>query len=212
MFKKPLQLNIIILPECRKIFFIFLSIFLSNQVMANSGNNKAKWYRYYDRNGIANISSSIGPEHIRRGYESLDRNMQVVKVTRPYSAEEDQKSYNMRQQEAQQTAQDQRLKNAYGNSQVAINKRDDYLKKINKQIVLQQIELKKAQKENLSLKQQEQNYSRTKKSIPSDLRDRINFNEQNTSNIKNKIASLQSEYRNTQEQYDIIISRLKKLE
>lgn len=212
MFKKPLQFIASILPDSRKIFFIFLSIFLSNQVIANTTNNKAKWYRYYDRNGVANISSSVGPEHIRRGYESLDRNMQVIKVTRPYSAEEDQKSYEARQQAAQQDAQDQRLKRAYGNSQVAINKRDDYLKKIHKQITLQQVELKKAQKENITLKQQEQNYTRAKKPISSDLRNRILFNEQNIISMKKRIQSLQSEYRNTQEQYDIIISRLKKFE
>ena len=50
---------------------------------------KAVWYRYYDSKGIANVSSSVTPNHIRYGYEALDSNMQVIQRARPYNAEKD---------------------------------------------------------------------------------------------------------------------------
>ncbi len=61
-----------------------LLLFPSAQLMAET-QNKAVWYRYYDQKGVANISSNVTPNHIRYGYEALDRNMQVIQRARPYN-------------------------------------------------------------------------------------------------------------------------------
>ena len=57
---------------------VFLCVFCSSSFAAVE-QPKAVWYRYYDKNGVANVSTSVTPEHIRYGYEALDRNMQVIK-------------------------------------------------------------------------------------------------------------------------------------
>ncbi|NHB57618.1 hypothetical protein G9F32_06130 [Acinetobacter sp. 194] len=188
-----------------------LSIFISSELLAQS-TAKAKWYRYYDKNGVANISSTVSPEHLRHGYEALDRNMQVIRKNKPYDAKYEIRNATEIQRKARQQSEDLKLKRAYGTSQVAVNKRNDMLKKITKQIAMTQKELKTVENDYLILKQDENKYIKKKKPVPSDLKNRIHYNIQNTQNIKTRIESLQTEYRNTQAEYDIIIKRLKNLE
>ncbi|WP_228141068.1 hypothetical protein [Acinetobacter johnsonii] len=103
---------------------------------------KAVWYRYYESKGIANVSSSVTPNHIRYGYEALDSNMQVIQRARPYNAEKDAQYATQRAAAAKQRESDLKLKRAYTNSQVATQKRNTALSYILKQIKFQQDELK----------------------------------------------------------------------
>lgn len=208
-FFSPLSLSRV--PQLLPFLFIVLSIFISSELLAQS-TAKAKWYRYYDKNGVANISSTVSPEHLRHGYEALDRNMQVIRKNKPYDAKYEIRNAAEIQRKARQQSEDLKLKRAYGTSQVAVNKRNDMLKKITKQIAMTQQELKTVENDYLILKQDENKYIKKKKPVPSDLKNRIHYNIQNTQNIKTRIESLQTEYRNTQAEYDIIIKRLKNLE
>lgn len=185
-----------------------LSIFIASECFAN----KAVWYRYYDKNGTANISSTVTPAHIRNGYEALDANMQVIKRNRSFNAEADQNQSHVREQQARQRQQDMKLKRAYGTSKTAAMKRDELLKNFNKQIELQQRQLKQIQKDRIMFKRQEMEHFRKGQPVPNDLKDRLNYNMQNITNIKKNIESLQTDYRNTQTQYATIINRLKALE
>lgn len=191
---------------------VILTIFVATEVVASTQTPKATWYRYYDKNGVANISSSVTPAHIRNGYEALDSNMQVIKRNHAYSAEKDMSQSTVRAQQARQKESDLKLKKAYGSSQTAVQKREDSLKNINKQITLQQQQLKQIQKDRILFKRQEMEYFRKGKPVPNDLKDRLNYNMQNLTNTKKNIHSLQSDYRNTQAQYDTIIKRLKAFE
>ncbi|WP_227591369.1 hypothetical protein [Acinetobacter shaoyimingii] len=204
-------LSLLRVPQLLPFLFIVLSIFISSELLAQS-TAKAKWYRYYDKNGVANISSTVSPEHLRHGYEALDRNMQVIRKNKPYDAKYEIRNAAEIQRKARQQSEDLKLKRAYGTSQVAVNKRNDMLKKITKQIAMTQQELKTVENDYLILKQDENKYIKKKKPVPSDLKNRIHYNIQNTQNIKTRIESLQTEYRNTQAEYDIIIKRLKNLE
>ena len=105
-----------------------------------------------------------------------------------------------------------KLKRAYGTSKTAAMKRDELLKNYNKQIALQQRQLKQIQKDRIMFKRQEMEHFRKGQAIPNDLKDRLNYNMQNITNIKKNIESLQSDYRNTQTQYATIINRLETLE
>lgn len=191
---------------------LVLSIFIISDVSASTQTPKPTWYRYYDKNGVANISSSVTPAHIRNGYEALDSNMQVIKRNRAYSAEKDLSQSNARAQQSRQKESDLKLKKAYGSSFTAAQKRDDSLKNINKQIALQQQQLKQIQKDRVFFKRQEMEYFRKGKPVPKDLQNRLDYNMQNLNNIKNNIDSLQTNYRNTKAQYETIIKRLKALE
>lgn len=191
---------------------VLMAVFMVSEVAASTQTPKATWYRYYDKNGVANISSSVTPAHIRNGYEALDSNMQVIKRNRAYSVEKDIGQSKQREQQSRQRASDLKLKKAYGSSQTALQKREDSLKNINKQIALQKQQLQQIQKDRILFKRQEMEYFRKGKAVPKDLKDRLNYNMQNLTHTKNNIDSLQSDYRNTQAQYDTIIKRLKAFE
>ena len=173
---------------------------------------KAAWYRYYDKNGVANISTSVTPAHIKYGYEALDQNMQVIKRNKAYSVERDLQQSTSRASEVRKLEQDARLKRAYGNSTVATNKKNEILQNIKQQITLQNQNLKQLQNDRISLKRQEMEFYRKGNTVPVILKDRIKYNSENITRSKGYIESLQSNYQSTQSYYDNIIERLKKLE
>ena len=148
-------------------------------VYADTPPAKAVWYRYYDKNGVANISTSVTPAHIKYGYEALDRNMQVIKRNKAYSVERDLQQSTSRASEVRKLEQDARLKRAYGNSTVATNKKNEILQNIKQQITLQNQNLKQLQNDRISLKRQEMEYYRKGNPVPVILKDRIKYNSEN---------------------------------
>ena len=199
----------------QKAFFFVVIIFcsfFSKDLYANNASQKASWYRYYDKNGTANISSSVTPEHIRYGYEALDQNMQVIKKNKAYNSENEQSVQIKQQNTAKQKEADMRLKRAYGSSKIAAIKREETLKNINNQIAFQKQQYQQLEKDRLSFQKQEQVFLKKGNQVPQNLKDRLNYNAENMKNIQNNIQSLQTNHRNTQLQYDNIIKRLKTLE
>lgn len=179
--------------------------------MAADAQPKAVWYRYYDK-GVANISSTVTPAHIRHGYEALDANMQVIRRNKPYNAEKDAQQSTVRAAQAKQYEQDARLKRAYGNSSVAINKRNEQLASIKKQISLQQAQVKQLQSDRLLLKRQEMEYFRKGTTVPFELKQSLKYNSDRIIQTKNNIENLQKNYQNTQTYYYNIIQRLQAME
>lgn len=200
--------------KTKKITHIFLStiVFCACTVIYAEQQPKAEWYRYYDKNGVANISTSVTPAHIKYGYEALDRNMQVIKRNKAYSVERDLKQSTSRASEVRKLEQDARLKRAYGNSTVATNKKNEILQNIKQQINMQNQNLKQLQSDRIVLKRQEMEYYRKGNTVPVILKDRIKYNSENIARSKGYIESLQSSYQSTQSYYDDIINRLKRLE
>jgi hypothetical protein len=201
--------------KTKKIFRFVLSVSLvtcSALACADTPQTKAAWYRYYDKNGVANISTSVTPAHIKNGYEALDRNMQVIKRNHAYNVEKDLQQSTLRASEVRKLEQDARLKRAYGNSSVATNKRNELLNNLKQQINLQNQNLKQLQSDRIILKRQEMEYYRKGNTVPSTLKDRIKYNAENIDKTKGYMEGLQNNYRQTQNQYDDIINRLKKLE
>ena len=127
---------------------------------------RAVWYRYYDKNGVANVSTSVTPEHIRYGYEALDRNMQVIKRNRAYNATVYVQQSSRRESIARQREQDMRLKRAYGNTKIAATKRDQILASLKKQLNYQQQQLQQLQKDKIGFKRQEMEYHRKGETPP----------------------------------------------
>lgn len=191
---------------------MFLFCLTTSTFADSTQQQKAVWYRYYDKNGVANISSSVTPAHIRNGYEALDRNMQVINRSRAYNAEKDLQQSSSRASELRQMEQNNRLKRAYGNSSVATTKRNEILQNIKQQINLQNQNLRQLQNDRIALKRQEMEYYRKGNPLPVILKDRIKYNADNITTSKNLIASYQTNYKDTQTHYDDIIDRLKKLE
>ncbi|NUG21275.1 hypothetical protein [Acinetobacter lactucae] len=187
-------------------------VFFSPPSLAVTDTPKAVWYRYYDQNGIANISTSVTPAHIRYGYEALDRNMQVIKRNHSYNAEADLNQSNQRALLARHKEQDIKLKKAYSNSRTALIKRDQALLSIKKQINYQQEQLNQLQQDKILFKRQEMEYFRKGETIPERHKALIENNLNNIKRVKQTIETLSKTYNRTNNEYENIIERLKKLE
>lgn len=173
---------------------------------------KAKWYRYYDSKGVANISTNVTPNHIRHGYEALDQNMQVIQRAKPYNVDKDLKQAPQRAAQAKQQEADIKLQRAYTNSKVATEKRDAALASTQKQMQFHQDQLKQLQTDRIAFKRQEMEYQRKGKDVPKSLQDTLDYNARNIDDKKKAIQALQAHARKTQADYAKIISRLATLE
>lgn len=194
------------------VFSIMLSIFISTKTLSKQGPSQATWYRYYDKNGVMNISGSVSSEHIRYGYETLDKNMQVLKKNPAFNDASENSQSSNRTRLAIQNQEDLKLKQAYGSSQMAQRKRNDALDSLNKKIQMQEKQLNQTQNDYLLLKKQENTFKLQGNLVPAILKKNLMLNNQNIQGMKKNIDSLQTNYRNTQAQYDTIIKRLKTYE
>lgn len=190
---------------------VFLLIFCSSSFAATE-QPRAVWYRYYDKNGVANVSTSVTPEHIRYGYEALDRNMQVIKRNRAYNATVDVQQSSRRESIARQREQDMRLKRAYGNTKIAATKRDQILASLKKQLNYQQQQLQQLQQDKIGFKRQEMEYHRKGETPPAQLKNNLDNNAKNIENVKRTVESLRNAYHKTETDYVDIINRLKNIE
>ena len=197
--------------QIKKIFVLVLFLF---QVLVAAAQDpaKAKWYRYYDDKGVANISTNVTPNHIKYGYEALDQNMQVIHRARAYNVDNDIKQAPQRAAQALQQEADIKLQRAYTNSKVATQKRDAILESTKKQMKFHQDQLKQLQIDRIGFKRQEMEFKRKGKEIPKSLKDTLDYNARNIEAKKSAILALQVHYRKTQNNYANIISRLVTLE
>lgn len=201
--------------NCLSVFIGIAScgaLFLSSPTFAANDAPKAVWYRYYDQHGIANISTSVTPAHIRHGYEALDQNMQVIKKNHPYNSETDLNQSSQRALSARYREEDNKLKKAYSNSKTAVIKRDQALLAIKKQMNYQQEQLNHLQQDKILFKRQEMEYFRKGEKVPERLKALIENNLTNILKVKQTLELLSKNYNHTNNKYENIIERLKKLE
>ena len=138
--------------------------------------------------------------------------MQVIQRAKPYNVEADIRQAPQRAALARQQAEDQKLKRAYNNSQIALQKKNEVLSQLKKQMAFQQEQLKQLQKDRIMFVRQEREFLRKGKNVPEHLKKTLVTNEKNLTAQKENIQSLQSRYRNQEAEYDRIIQRLKALE
>lgn len=189
------------------------SLLLFPSVYVWAGDSvKTVWYRYYDKNGVANLSNRVTPNHIRYGYDSLDINMQVIHHNQPFNSIQDLKFAHTREIQAKQNNDNLRLKEAYGSSKAVILKQQQALANLAKQMSFQQNQLAQQQSDQAMLKRQSLNLTRDRQNEMIQLTQKRKQNEKNISEIKTNLAYLEHQMRETQQYYDGIIRRLKKLE
>lgn len=196
----------------KQIGYLFLLVQQSQFIFAYQQQPKPSYYRYYDQRGIENISTQVTPNHIRHGYDALDRNMQVIERKKAYNVEKDLKQSAQRKNDSEQQQNDLRLKRAYTSSSVAINKRNSTLVEINKQIQFQTEQLNTFLNDRVKFKQKADEYKRTGKPVPESLQNNLNFNASQIEKMKTNINQLKKRHNDTQKEYDYIVERLQKME
>ena len=195
----------------KKLFLVFTVVFYTLNAWADT-QIKPTWYRYYDHRGVVNISSYVTPDHIKYGYQALDASMQVLESVKPFNAQKNVTQNSKVSHANQQKDEDQRLKQAYGSSQLATQKRQESLLHLNKQIKLQTEQLSQFKKDRELLLQKERTYLSQKATPPAHLTNSLNYNRQYILLSHKQLQRLQTQYQQTKTEYDRIIARLKTLE
>lgn len=97
---------------------IMMSILTPMTVLADEGLGK-QLYRYYNDKGIPTMSDQVTEEHIRRGYDIVDRNMQVIRHFPPFDEAIYQKDKAKRDAAFKQQQEDARILRLYSSARDA---------------------------------------------------------------------------------------------
>ncbi|XID75660.1 hypothetical protein ACF3NA_03725 [Alkanindiges sp. WGS2144] len=177
----------------------------------NNVQPKIRWYRYYNSNGQPNLSGTITEQHLRYGYEALDRNMQVIKRVPPYSAENYAAQKAKREAQEAQRQSDLNLRKTYGSVSQATTKRDQILADMSSRKSYMQAQLITLQRALGTDIAQAANYERQGKPIPAALQKSLENNRKNVQDAEKNIQAISERQQQVRQQYAEIIQRLSRL-
>lgn len=178
---------------------------------SNLSQAKARWYRYY-ANGQPSLSTTITDQHLKYGYEVLDRNMQVIKRVGPYSTANYERQKARQEALAAQHNADMNLRRAYGSAAQATTKRDQMLNEMESRktyLKTQLIELQVTLNKNIA---QAANLERQRKPIPSYLQKNLVESRKNVATAEQNIQAITERQQQTRQQYDQVIQRLSRIQ
>lgn len=179
----------------------------------SSGTNNPqpiiRWYRYYNGSGQPSLSSTITDQHLKYGYEALDRNMQVIKRVPPYSTESYARQKAKRDAEAAKRQADMNLRRTYGSVTQAVAKRNQMLADMASRKSYLQTQLIGLQRMLSKDIAQAATYERQSKPVPAMLQKSITDNKKNVLEAQQNIQAINERQQQVIQQYDDIIRRLK---
>lgn len=179
-----------------------------------AGNNPqpiVRWYRYYNANGQPSLSSTITDQHLRYGYEALDRNMQVIRRVPPYSTESYARQKAKRDAEAARRQANMDLRRTYGSVAQAMAKRNQMLADMTSRKTYLQTQLTGLQRMLSKDIAQAAIYERQNKPVPAMLKKSIADNKKNVFEAQQNIQAINQRQQQVIQQYDEIIRRLKSI-
>lgn len=168
-----------------------------------------RWYRYYNGSGQPSLSSTITDQHLKYGYEALDRNMQVIKGVPPYSTESYARQKAKRDAEAAKRQADINLRRTYGSVTQAVAKRNQMLADMASRKSYLQTQLTGLQRMLSKDIAQAATYERQSKPVPAMLQKSITDNKKNVLEAQQNIQAINERQQQVIQQYDDIIRRLK---
>lgn len=169
----------------------------------------ADWYRYYDASGKPTVSTNVTANHIKYGYEVLNKQMQVIRRVEPSNQAIEKRQLQQAQANRNQQQELQRLRTAYGSSSSALRKRDEVLKKMNDQLTFYNTQYNQLLSTNRNLQSQQSNYTRQGQAVPVSIAQALTKNTQALQNISNNIRVLQQQINKTSTEYQQVIQTLK---
>ena len=176
---------------------------------ANNPQPIIRWYRYYNGSGQPSLSSTITDQHLKYGYEALDRNMQVIKRVPPYSTESYARQKAKRDAEAAKRQADMNLRRTYGSVTQAVAKRNQMLADMASRKSYLQTQLTGLQRMLSKDIAQAATYERQSKPVPAMLQKSITDNKKNVLEAQQNIQAINERQQQVIQQYDDIIRRLK---
>ncbi|KAA8731867.1 hypothetical protein F4V57_11515 [Acinetobacter qingfengensis] len=170
------------------------------------------YYRYYDNAGVVTVSKSVTQQHIRRGYDVLDHNMNLIKHVPAYHVEKDLKQAPARAAQSRQQQQDLQLKRAYHNVSHAKQKKQESIGNIQKQLSQQYQQMHNLQIQRAQLLRQQAGYVRNGEKVSTEIKQKLELNHAYTQSVRQVIEQLKQNLIQQTQFYDNIIQRLQRLE
>lgn len=198
-----------------KITLLSCCVVLSSAVIASNTTTqqpKPSYYRFYDAQGRVTISRNVSPDHIRHGYEVLDRNMYLIKKVPAYNVQKDLSQSNVRASQLREAQQDQQIKRSYRNVKYATEKKEEALKLIQKQVSDNYLRMKQLQSDRAEFLTKKADLIFNKQPIPTSLQNNLDNNEANIKQTRQNIEMLKTQLAHQDAFYNDIINRLQKME
>lgn len=191
---------------------LFIFSILPAAFADNGTANSVRWYRYYNSQGIPTLSSTISEQHLQYGYDSLDKNLRLIRHFPPFSDQKYAQEQAQREQAINRRIAERHLQETYISSDRATLQRDRELGDLDGQI-------NRSQKQSVSLSAslnesitQAANLERQNKPIPLFLKNQLSTNKDLLNQSQNNIAALKIKREQTSKQFNDAIATLKSIE
>lgn len=176
--------------------------------------DKARWYRYYNDKNQPTVTDRITEEHISRGYDALDKNMQLVRHVpgqKALTPEEAAAAKAKRAADAKRVDDDKQLLRLYNKPADAENSRDRQLDAIQLRIDFSTSSLNRLRETRAASAQHAAVLERTGKPVPKPLRETIANNDKQIQQMQAEIRDRKAEQDNIRQEFAPIIQRLSEL-
>jgi hypothetical protein len=183
----------------------------ANPDAISAGKSGKKLYRTYVQ-GIPVMSSTITEQHLRYGYEILDKNMVVLKKVSPYTTEDYAKQKALRDKIEAQRQADRNLKQVHISSINATTQRDRILADM---VTRQQFLEAQLVDLNNELSQEvatAASFERRQNKIPFAVQQRLDDKREQVAQMEKNLDALKLRQQEISTQYSQIIQRLTHLE
>ncbi len=196
--------------SCSGILLLVLTTLPS--AFADNSNATPRWYRYYNSQGIPTLSSTISEQHLQYGYDSLDKNMHLIRHFSPFSGQKYAQEQVQREQAIERRISERHLQETYISSDRAISQRDRELSDLDGQIKRSQQQfmiLSAALNENITLAA---NLERQNKPISASLKKQLATNKDLLNQSQTNIGALKAKREQSSKQFNDAITALKSIE
>lgn len=191
---------------------LLLALITLPSAFAENSNAATRWYRYYNSQGIPTLSSTISEQHLQYGYDTLDKNMRLIKHFSPFSGKKYDQEQVQREQAIAKRISERHLQETYISSDRASNQRERELEDLDGQI-------KRGQQQTLTLSAvlnesitHAANFERQNKPIPSYLKTQLITNKDLLNQSQTNITALIKKREQTSRQFNDAIAALKTIE
>lgn len=176
------------------------------------GKQVKRWYRYYNDAGIPMLSDQITEEHVRRGYDVLDRNMLIVRRIPAFNQEAYEKDKVRRDAMLLQQQEDARILRLYATARDAELARNRLLDTLETSIGYNGIQLMRLKRLRSDAVAEAAEAERSGKGIPAKMKAQISQLDQQIQDMVSLMNSQRSEQQKVREDFIPIIKRLTELE
>lgn len=179
---------------------------------ADSSNATPRWYRYYNSQGIPTLSSTISEQHLQYGYDSLDKDLRLIRHFAPFSGQKYDREQVQREQAIARRISERHLQETYTSAYRATIQRDREVGDIDGQIKRSQqqsVILSASLNESITLAA---NLERQNKSIPLYLKNQLKTNKDLLNQSQTNVAALKIKREQTSKQFNDAIATLKVIE